>query len=144
MKILIVDDEVIIRTGLAKVINWKEIGLELLKPAVSGEEALRRMPEERPNILLTDIRMKHMNGLELALKAKEIIPDIETIILSGYDDFMYTQQAIRQGVSDYLLKSSRPEEIMKTVLQVKQRIEDKWKHLNQDQYKNKEVRNRLF
>lgn len=144
MKILIVDDEVIIRTGLAKVINWKEIGLELLKPAVSGEEALRRMPEERPHILLTDIRMKHMNGLELALKAKEILPDIETIILSGYDDFMYTQQAIRQGVSDYLLKSSRPEEIMKTVLQVKQRIEAKWKHLNQDQYKNKEVRNRLF
>lgn len=144
MKILIVDDEVIIRTGLAKVINWKDIGLELLSPAASAEEALRRLPEERPHILLTDIRMKHMNGLQLAEKAKELLPDIETIILSGYDDFIYMQQAIRQGVSDYLLKSSRPEEIMKTVLLVKQRIEDKWKNVNQDHYKNKEVRNRIF
>ncbi|TBL75740.1 response regulator [Paenibacillus thalictri] len=144
MKILIVDDEVIIRTGLAKVIKWKEIGLELLDPAASAEEALRRIPEERPHILLTDIRMKHMNGLDLAEKAREIIPELETIILSGYDDFVYMQQAIRQGVSDYLLKTSRPEEIMKTVLQVKQRIEDKWKHHNQDQYKNQEIRKRLF
>lgn len=144
MRIMIVDDEVIIRTGLAKVIKWKEIGIELLQPAASAEEALRRLPEEHPHILLTDIRMKHMNGLQLAEKAKEIIPEIETIILSGYDDFVFMQQAIRQGVSDYLLKTSRPEEIMKTVLQVKQRIEEKWKHHNQDQYKNKEFRNRLF
>lgn len=144
MRIMIVDDEVIIRTGLAKVIKWKEIGIELLQPAASAEEALRRIPEEHPHILLTDIRMKHMNGLELAAKAKELLPEIETIILSGYDDFVYMQQAIRQGVSDYLLKSSRPEEIMKTVLKVKQSIEEKWKHHNQDQYKNKEIRNRLF
>ncbi|MBP1966748.1 response regulator [Paenibacillus aceris] len=144
MKIMIVDDEVIIRTGLAKVIKWHEIGVDLLQPAASAEEALRRIPEEHPHILLTDIRMKRMNGLELAKKAKELLPEIEVIILSGYDDFVYMQEAIRQGVSDYLLKTSRPEEIMKTVLKVKQSIEEKWKHHNQDQYKNKEIRNRLF
>ncbi|MGF7034869.1 two-component system response regulator YesN [Paenibacillus mucilaginosus] len=144
MKILIVDDEVIIRTGLAKVIKWKELGLELLKPAASAEEALQRLPEERPHILMTDIRMKKMNGLQLAEKAKEMLPELETVILSGYDDFAYMRQAIRQDVSDYLLKTSGPEEIIKTVLQVKQRIEDKWKSRNEDDYKNREIRGRLF
>ncbi|WP_248927728.1 response regulator transcription factor [Paenibacillus hamazuiensis] len=144
MRIMIVDDEVIIRTGLAKVIKWNELGLELLEPAASAEEALRRIPEERPNILLTDIRMTGKTGLQLAEEAKQILPDLEVIILSGYDDFTYTQKAIRQGVSDYLLKTSRPEEIIKTVLLAKQRIEEKWALSSQDLFKNKEARNRLF
>lgn len=144
MRIMIVDDEVIIRTGLAKVIKWDELGLELLAPAASAEEALQRIPEERPNILLTDIRMTGKNGLQLAEEAKRILPDLEVIILSGYDDFAYTQQAIRQGVSDYLLKTSRPEEIVKTVLRAKQRIEERWAAYNQDLVKNKEARDRLF
>ncbi|WP_159888240.1 response regulator transcription factor [Paenibacillus puerhi] len=144
MKIMIVDDEVIIRTGLAKVIKWNEIGIELLEPAASAEEALMRMKQERPHILLTDIRMKGKTGLELAEEAKRMLPELEVIVLSGYDDFAYMQQAIRQEVGDYLLKSSRPDEIMKTVLKARQRIEEKWRHSNQDHYKNKEVRNRLF
>jgi two-component system response regulator YesN len=144
MKIMIVDDEVIIRTGLAQVINWEELGLELLKPAASAEEALERIPRERPNILLTDIRMSGKSGLQLAEEAKRLIPDLEVIILSGYDDFIYTQQAIRQDVSDYLLKTSRPEEIIKTALRAKQRIEEKWAELSQERIKNKEARNRLF
>jgi two-component system response regulator YesN len=144
MKIMIVDDEVIIRTGLAKVIKWDELGMELLEPASSAEEALERIPLERPNVLLTDIRMTGKTGLQLAEEAIQIIPDLEVIVLSGYDDFAYTQQAIRQGVSDYLLKTSRPEEIIKTVLKARQRIEDKWAAHSQDHYKNKEARNRTF
>lgn len=122
MNILIVDDEVIIRTGLASVISWSELGLNLLPPAASAEEALERLEEERPDILMTDIRMNGKSGLELAEEASRLLPGLEVIILSGYGDFDYTQQAIRQGVGDYLLKTSKPEEIIKTVLQAKRRL----------------------
>lgn len=144
MKIMIVDDEVIIRTGLAQVIKWHEYGLELLEPAESAEEALERIPVERPHILLTDIRMSGKTGLQLAEEAREMLPDLEVVILSGYDDFTYTQQAIRQQVSDYLLKTSRPEEIVKTVLAAKQRVEAKWAAVGHDFQRNREARNRLF
>jgi len=144
MKVLIVDDEVIIRTGLAKVIKWRELGLELLPPAESGEEAIERIRVERPHILLTDIRMTGMDGLELAEEARLLLPDLEVIILSGYDDFTYTQQAIRSQVNDYLLKTTRPEEIIKAVLKAKHRIEQRWAEQSDDYFKNKEARNRLF
>jgi two-component system response regulator YesN len=144
MKIMIADDEVIIRTGLAQVIKWKELGLELLAPAESAEEVLSRLDQERPDILLTDIRMNGITGLELAEKARLTLPDLEVIILSGYDDFIYTQQAIRQNVSDYLLKTSRPEEIIRTVLKVKQRIEKRWVSQSRDHVKGREERQELL
>ncbi|TDF96635.1 response regulator transcription factor [Paenibacillus piri] len=144
MKIMIVDDEVIIRTGLAKVIRWEELGLELLEPAESAEKALERLAAERPNILLTDIRMTGKTGLQLADEAKLLIPELEVIILSGYDDFSYAQQAIRQEVSDYLLKTSRPEDIVKAVLKAKQRVEEKWAARSQDHFRQKEAVNRIF
>jgi len=144
MRIMIVDDEVIIRTGLARVIKWEELGLELLEPAASAEEAIERIPIEKPNILLTDIRMTGKTGLELAEEAKKLLPDLDVIVLTGYDDFKYTQQAIRLGVNDYLLKTSRPEEIIQTVLRAKKRLEEKWHAHSQDRLKHTEARNRLI
>lgn len=144
MRLLIVDDEVIIRTGLASVIAWHELGIELLPPAASAEEALTRMAEERPHILMTDIRMTGRSGLELAEEGVQRLPELEVIILSGYDDFSYAQQAIRQGVTDYLLKTSRPEEIIKTVLQAKQRITERWAEKSREGQLMRENRERLF
>lgn len=144
MKLLLVDDEVIIRTGLTRVIPWSELGIELLAPAVSAEEALERIPVEKPNILLTDIRMSGKTGLQLAKEAKEILPDLEIIILSGHDDFVYTQQAIRQEVSDYILKTSRPEEIMKTVMKSKRRIEERSVATSKKHLRRKNVQNLLL
>lgn len=144
MKIMIVDDEVIIRTGLATVIKWHDLGLQLLEPAASAEEAIARIPFEKPAILLTDIRMTGKNGLELAEEAKAILPELDIIILTGFDDFNYTQKAIRQGVNDYLLKTSRPDDIIRTVLRAKQRLEAKLDIHSQEQMKQLEFRNRLF
>ncbi|PQP80158.1 DNA-binding response regulator [Paenibacillus sp. PCH8] len=144
MRLLIVDDEVIIRTGLASVIAWHELGIELLQPAASAEEALIRMAEERPHILMTDIRMSGRTGLELAEEGLQLLPELEVIILSGYDDFSYAQQAIRQGVTDYLLKTSKPEEIIKTVLQAKQRIMERWAEKSREGQLLRENRERLF
>ncbi len=144
MKIMIADDEVIIRTGLAEVIKWQELGMELLIPAESAEEVLDRIAEERPDILLTDIRMNGMTGLQLAEEARVTLPDLEVIILSGYDDFIYTQQAIRQHVSDYLLKTSRPDEIIRTVLKVKQRVEERRVSQSRENVKSREERYALL
>ncbi|QJC53497.1 helix-turn-helix domain-containing protein [Paenibacillus albicereus] len=112
MKVLIVDDEVIIRTGLSTVLPWKERGFELLEPAASAEEALLRLPLERPDLILTDICMTGASGLELAAQALRDYPELDIIVLSGYDEFAYAQQAVREGVSEYLLKTSRPGEIL--------------------------------
>lgn len=141
---MIVDDEVIIRTGLEKVIKWEDLGLTLLPLASSAEEVLERIEEERPDILMTDIRMSGKTGLELSEEVKEIFPNLEIIILTGYDDFMYTQQAIRQQVSDYLLKTSRPEDIIRTVLKAKQRVEERRVTQSKDHMKHREDRYRLL
>ncbi|WP_304518340.1 response regulator [Cohnella sp. REN36] len=132
MKVMIVDDEVIIRNGLSTVIKWDELGFELLPPAASGEEALARFPAEQPNIVLTDIRMAGMDGLELSAEIKRLLPDTEIIILTGYDSFSYAQQAIRDGVGDYLLKTSRPEEIIMAAMKAKQRLLARWASRRQE------------
>ncbi|MBW5444446.1 response regulator [Cohnella sp. CFH 77786] len=144
MKLMIVDDEVIIRTGLATVIDWHELGITLLSPAASAEEALERLAAEQPDMMLTDIRMTGRSGLQLAEEAMKLLPQLEVIILSGYDDFSYAQQAIRQNVSDYLLKTSRPEEIIKAVLKVKKRIEERHASFTSQERKKREEYLRRF
>lgn len=144
MKIMIADDEVIIRNGLSQVIQWQEIGLRLLEPAASAEEALERLDREKPDILLTDIRMSGMTGLQLADEAMRRLPHLEVIILTGYDDFAYTQQAIRQHVSDYLLKTSKPEDIIKTVLKAKQKAEEKQRSRSRELQAQRQQRNQRW
>lgn len=124
MKVLIVDDEMIIRQGISTVIDWSGEGFELLPPAESAEEALKRLGEERPDIVFTDIRMNGKSGLELAKETKTAYPETQVVILSGYDEFQYAQQALRDGVSDYLLKTSRPEDILGAAKRMRQVILD--------------------
>lgn len=125
MKIMIVDDEVIIRTGLSTVIDWQSSGFEMLAPAASAEEALLRIPIEQPDIVFTDIRMTGKSGLEMANEVKREYPETEIVVLSGYDEFTYAQQAMREGVSDYLLKTSRPDEIVASAVRASERIRHK-------------------
>lgn len=113
MKVLIVDDEVIIRNGLSTVINWADNGFTVLAPAASAEEALQRIPVDMPEIIFTDIRMTGLSGLDMAHQVKQRFPEIEIIVISGFDEFTYAQQAMREGVSDYLLKTSRPGKLSK-------------------------------
>ncbi|MDR9852168.1 helix-turn-helix domain-containing protein [Paenibacillus sp. VCA1] len=127
MKVLIVDDEVIIRTGLCRVIDWEQNGFTILEPASSAEEAMRRIPAERPEIVFTDIRMTGKSGLDLIRETKTNCPDTEWIVISGYDEFSYAQQAIREGVSEYLLKTSRPDEIVRAALRAKERLAERRK-----------------
>jgi two-component system response regulator YesN len=125
MKVLIVDDEVIFRTGLARAIPWEELGFALLQPAASADEALTRLSVERPDLLLAGIRTAVDNGLPLAARAKLLLPDLEVIILAGCEDLASAREALGQHVSDCLPRTSTPEDIIRSVLAAKRRTKEK-------------------
>lgn len=104
IKVFLVEDEVIIRSGVKKSINWEQEGYEFVGEASDSELAYPMILKEKPDILITDIRMLFMDGLELSRLVKKELPDIKILILSGYDEFEYAKKAIKIGVTEYLLK----------------------------------------
>lgn len=111
-KLLIVDDERIIREGLKNVVHWETLGFSVVSMKGNGQEALEYMSQHQIDAVLADIRMPKMSGLEFCRKVARIYPDVRIIILSGYDHFEYAQDAIHSGiVFHYLLKPVREAEI---------------------------------
>lgn len=104
LKTFLVEDEVVIREMIKKMIPWEQYGFELAGEASDGEMALPLILKSKPDLLITDIKMPFMDGLTLCKLVKKELPDIKIVILSGYDDFNYAKQAINIGVEDYLLK----------------------------------------
>ncbi len=104
IKIFLVEDEVIIRHGIRDTINWEENGFLFVGEAGDGEYAYPLILKTEPDILITDVRMPFMDGLELSRLVKKVLPDTKIIILSGYNEFDYAKEAIKIGISDYLLK----------------------------------------
>ncbi|WNR44846.1 response regulator transcription factor [Paenibacillus roseipurpureus] len=104
MTILLVEDEEVIRKGLVNLIGQVSSDFTVVYEAAHGREALDYLARNVPDVLITDIRMREMDGLELIAKVREQHADMQIIIISGYGDFAYAQKALRLGVSDYLLK----------------------------------------
>lgn len=104
LKVLIADDEEKICKLIQILADWKELGMEVVATAPNGMEALRLLALHQPDILITDIRMPGCDGLELISRARELHPNLEMIIISGYAHFEYAKTSIQYGVSDYLLK----------------------------------------
>ncbi len=119
IKVLIADDEEKVCTLIYKLINWKDFDMEVVATAYNGIDALERIEELKPDLVITDIRMPGYDGIELIAKAKEINDAIEFIIISGYRHFEYAQSAIRYGVSDYLLKPIKKEELTATLERIR-------------------------
>ncbi len=103
-RVMIVDDEKYVRLGIKANTDWALIGCEVVADAANGREALEMAKETRPDLVISDIKMPKMDGIELATKLSELYPGIKIIFLTAYDDFEYARSAIRIGVSDYLLK----------------------------------------
>lgn len=118
IKLLIADDELHIRRGIAASVPWADHGVQVVGEAADGLEGLRLTEEHRPDVVITDVRMPRMDGLELAEKLRERFPAVKVLLLSGYADFAYAQQAIRLGVTEYLLKPFGAEELLEKVLAV--------------------------
>ena len=124
MKLLIADDEQIIRNGLLSL-PWKDIGVEEVYQAENGLTAKEILTEEKIDVVISDIKMPGLSGLELAEYIKECSMDTAVIFLTGYSDFEYARRAIRNEVSDYLLKPIRRKDIIETVERVIQTLERK-------------------
>lgn len=112
---MIVDDESIFRKGIAHLVNGFDLDWEVVGEARDGLEALEQVQRLRPDLVITDIRMPRMDGLELQSALAEKAPDTKCIVLSGYNDFKYVQTSIRTGVRDYLLKPINKDELYQTL-----------------------------
>lgn len=110
-RVMIVDDEAVVRNGLKNTINWNEHGFELIGDYANGREAWDAVELHRPELVISDISMPFMDGLELAGLISAQFPYIKMIILTGYDEFEYAQQAIRLKISDFILKPITAQEI---------------------------------
>ena len=114
LKVLIVEDEEVIRKGLEFAIDWMAMGCRVIATAPDAEEGLKLIKELEPDVVMTDICMPQMTGLEMLEEAlKE--HSFHSIVLTGFSEFGYAQQAIRMGVVDYLLKPVDEEELKAVV-----------------------------
>lgn len=123
LKVLIADDEMLVRVGVKSTIEWEKHGFTVVGEAYNGEDALEKITALSPDILLTDIRMPKMDGLELLREIRRRGLSVETVIMSCYNEFELVRTAMRLGASDYLLKLSlTPEELLEVLERVRQKI----------------------
>ena len=99
-KVLLVDDEALIREAIGENIPWGDLGFELVASCENGREAMEVIRAKKPDLVLTDICMPYVDGIELAKYIYENCPDTRTIIISGYDEFEYAKQAVRYQVME--------------------------------------------
>ncbi len=122
-RILLVDDEALIREAVSENVQWEKYGYELAGSCENGKEALEFIEKTPVDVVLTDICMPYMDGMQLSERLGEEHPSIKIIILSGYDDFDYAKKAIRYGVKEYLLKPITAEEMGKALLDLKAELD---------------------
>ncbi len=120
LKLLIADDEKTIRETISSLINWTDLNIELIGTAKDGIEAYNIILDQYPDIVLTDIKMPGLSGLDLIEKIKDINKETQFIILSGYNEFEYAKTAMQYGVKHYLLKPCSEEQIIKSIELVKE------------------------
>ncbi|MDR0596301.1 MAG: response regulator [Clostridiales Family XIII bacterium] len=122
MKVIIADDELKVAKLIKALIDWDALGMELCGIARNGNEALDLIREHRPDVVITDIRMPGLGGIELIERSKELAPSLEFVIISGYRHFNYAHSAMKYGVVDYLLKPIDKDELRMTLEKLKEKI----------------------
>lgn len=122
-QVIIADDDQWIREGLTKVVQWNSLGFEVAASVASGKEALEYLKSHTADVILTDINMPEMTGLELILEAKKCCPSLKSVIISGYSEFEYAKSAIDLKVESYLLKPLSPAEISNVFASIKKTLD---------------------
>ena len=123
-RLLIVDDEEDIRSGMSKGIPWSEWGFTVVGVAENGEEAVFFTEKEKPDVVLSDIRMPKMDGIELMQYLHDNLPEIKIVILSGYNDLEYLNMAIKNQVTEYMLKPTDIDEFEQLFRKIRQNLDE--------------------
>lgn len=118
-RIMLVDDEEEVRTSMIKAMKWEEAGFIVVGDAENGKDALEKIEIYEPDVILTDIKMPYMDGLELARQVKENYPSTRIVVFSGFDDFEYAKQAIKCNVTEYILKPVNGEELTTILIKIR-------------------------
>lgn len=124
-KVLLVDDEALIREAISENIRWEEMGFSLMGVCENGKQAMEAIRKEQPDLLLTDINMPFVDGMELTKFVYENYPEMKVIIISGFDEFEYAKNAVKYQVLEYILKPVTPTEFSETLLRVKKILDEK-------------------
>lgn len=138
LKLILADDETVIRKGIRTSIDWKQHDVEIVAEASNGKDALDKVLDLKPEIVITDIRMPVMDGLVLSGNIKKMLPDTRVIILSGYEDFSYAREALSLGVTEYLLKPVGAEELISLITKIRGEI------INEQLKKERSVHNNII
>lgn len=117
-KVLIVDDEYRIGILVKKLIRWDELSMECMDVVDNGETALEIIRTKEPDIVITDIRMPKVNGLDMISMAKQSREEVKFVVVSGYKEFEYAHRALQYGVDDYILKPINAEELNKVLKKI--------------------------
>lgn len=137
VRVMVVEDEPMIRRGIIQVLPWKELDCEIVAEAENGMDGLEKARRFEPDLVISDIKMPKMDGLSMIEKLKKENPQMEVILLTGFQEFEYAQKAITYGVSDYILKPVDQEEMTRIVGKLAGRIQaaaarqDEWKLLQE-------------
>lgn len=140
IKVVIVDDEYLERNLLKKCIDWTSLNMEMVGEAQDATEALDLICRESPDVLFTDIQMPGTDGIGLSELALKKFPEIHVVVITGFDKFEYAQRSIKAGISDFLLKPIDGEEVQKTAVKLKERIENDRKSMQEEI----ELKNQLY
>lgn len=122
--VMLVDDEEEVRIAIEKKINWQELGFNVVATAENGQDALERALEAQPDVVMTDINMPFMNGLEFSKQLKAELPATKFVIFSGYDEFEYAKEAIELSAEEYILKPINADELYQLFSRLKDRLDD--------------------
>lgn len=144
IKILLIDDEVMIRTGIRTSIEWESYGMTITGEASNGEEGLEKALELDPDIIILDVKMPVMDGLKFTKILKEKKPDIRIVIISGYNEFKYAKEALHLGVNEYLLKPIGAEELISILQKQCEELEKKRAAVNKERVLKHIVEDNLF
>lgn len=123
-RIILVDDEEEVRKSIIRKIDWTAVGFAVVGDAENGEDALEKIENLEPDVVLTDIRMPYMDGLTLAERIRQKYPSMKIVIFSGYDDFEYAKQAIKLNVTEYILKPVNVEELTAILKRIKTNLDE--------------------
>ena len=123
-RIMLVDDEEEVRKAIIRKMDWESLGFMVVGDAENGEDALEKLEQLEPDVVITDIRMPYVDGLTLTARIREKYPSMKILIFSGYDDFEYAKQAIKLNVTEYILKPVNGEELAVILKRIRDSLDE--------------------